>query len=203
VDGFLDKSCPRYLNTLQKIAGCMYQINAGRRRSELEVTIPKRASATAASLLGRSRANNRRGGGGGKARNTGVRERNLSVTIARNQCNQTVQGSICVCSARGETSMCRRLQPHTWEGVVVNADVSSSNPPGMAAFKILTVTNLNSPVCLKRPFLPTELAKFLFASSSSSSFQFSVPTASMVILRFPSHAPGFLPFLSPLLLLNV
>jgi hypothetical protein len=51
----------------------------------LELTIPERVSAAAASLQGRLRANKRRGGGGGKAGNTGVRERNLSITITRNQ----------------------------------------------------------------------------------------------------------------------
>jgi hypothetical protein len=43
---------------------------ARRRRSKSELTIPERASAAAASLQGRLRANHRRGGGGGKARNT-------------------------------------------------------------------------------------------------------------------------------------
>jgi hypothetical protein len=56
-----------------------------RRRSKSELIIPERASAADISLQGRLRANNRRGGGGGKARNTGVRERNLSITITRNQ----------------------------------------------------------------------------------------------------------------------
>jgi hypothetical protein len=58
-----------------------------RRRSKSEFTIPERASAVAGSLQGscRLRVNNRRGGG--KARNTGVRERNLSINIARNQSN--------------------------------------------------------------------------------------------------------------------
>jgi hypothetical protein len=42
-----------------------------RRRSKSELSIPKRASATATSLQGRLRANTRRGGGGVKARNTG------------------------------------------------------------------------------------------------------------------------------------
>jgi hypothetical protein len=37
--------------------------------STSESTIPERASAAAASLQGRLRANNRRGGGGGTARN--------------------------------------------------------------------------------------------------------------------------------------
>jgi hypothetical protein len=41
----------------------------------------ERASAEAASLRGRFRANT--GEGGGKARNTGARERNLSITIKR------------------------------------------------------------------------------------------------------------------------
>jgi hypothetical protein len=56
-----------------------------RRRSKLELTIPERASAAAASLQGRLRENNRRGGGGRKARNTRSRERNLSITIPRSQ----------------------------------------------------------------------------------------------------------------------
>jgi hypothetical protein len=56
-----------------------------RRRSKSELIISKRASATAASLQVRLRANNRRAGGGGKARNTGARERNLSITITQNQ----------------------------------------------------------------------------------------------------------------------
>jgi hypothetical protein len=51
------------------------------RRSKSELTIPKRASATATSLQGRLRVSKRRGGGGGKARNIGVRERNLSIPV--------------------------------------------------------------------------------------------------------------------------
>jgi hypothetical protein len=45
--------------------------------------------ALAVSSCQRLRENNRRGGGGGKARNTGMRERNLSMTITQNQ-NSTV-----------------------------------------------------------------------------------------------------------------
>jgi hypothetical protein len=55
------------------------------RKSKPELTIPKRASATAGSLHGRFRANNRRGEGGGKARNTRARERNFNITITQNQ----------------------------------------------------------------------------------------------------------------------
>jgi hypothetical protein len=39
----------------------------------------------------RLRANNRRGGGGGKARITGTRERNLSITITRNQSSTVLE----------------------------------------------------------------------------------------------------------------
>jgi hypothetical protein len=56
----------------------------GGRRSKSELTTAKRASATAASLQGRLRANKRRGGGGGKARNTYAQERNFSITITQN-----------------------------------------------------------------------------------------------------------------------
>jgi hypothetical protein len=55
-----------------------------RKRSTSESTIPKRASAAAASLQGRLRANSRTGGGGGTARNTGARKRNLSITFTQN-----------------------------------------------------------------------------------------------------------------------
>jgi hypothetical protein len=47
--------------------------------------VPEKASAAAASLQCRLRANNRRGRGGGNARNTLVWERNLSITITRTQ----------------------------------------------------------------------------------------------------------------------
>jgi hypothetical protein len=51
------------------------------KRRTPELTTPERALAVAASLQGRSRASNRGDGGGGKARNSGVRKGNLSVTI--------------------------------------------------------------------------------------------------------------------------
>jgi hypothetical protein len=54
-----------------------------RRRCKSEVTIPKRASATAASLQGRLRATIEGEGGGEKASNTGARERNLSRRVLR------------------------------------------------------------------------------------------------------------------------
>jgi hypothetical protein len=54
-----------------------------RRRRKPVLTKPERASA--ASLWGRLRANNRREGEGGKVRNAGAQERNLSITITRNQ----------------------------------------------------------------------------------------------------------------------
>jgi hypothetical protein len=56
-----------------------------RKKKQSVQTIPKRASAAAASLQGRLRANNRRGIGGGKARNTGAQKRKPSITITRNQ----------------------------------------------------------------------------------------------------------------------
>jgi hypothetical protein len=69
-----------------------------RRRSKSELTIPKRASAD--SLKGRLRANNWRGGGGGEARNTGVRERNLSITITHDQSSKTRNGSFVITVGR-------------------------------------------------------------------------------------------------------
>jgi hypothetical protein len=53
------------------------------RRIKSVSTIPERVSAAATSLRGRLRANNRRGRGAGKARNTGARERSLSITITQ------------------------------------------------------------------------------------------------------------------------
>jgi hypothetical protein len=53
--------------------------------SQVVLTIPEMASAAAASLCGKLRANNRGGGGGGKARNAGAWERNRGITITRNQ----------------------------------------------------------------------------------------------------------------------
>jgi hypothetical protein len=74
---------------LHGAAGDVRQIRrgmeGGRRQSKSELTIPERASAAATSTQGRLRAINRRGGEGGKARNTRARERNLSITITRNQ----------------------------------------------------------------------------------------------------------------------
>jgi hypothetical protein len=49
------------------------------------MTIPERVCASAASLPGRLRAKNRSGGEGGKATNTVLLERNLSITITQNQ----------------------------------------------------------------------------------------------------------------------
>jgi hypothetical protein len=51
-----------------------------RRRSNLELTMPERASAVAVSLQGRLGANNMRGGG--KARNTGAREMNFETRVS-------------------------------------------------------------------------------------------------------------------------
>jgi hypothetical protein len=62
-----------------------HQDQKRRRKSKAELTIPKRASTTAGSLHGKFRASNRRGEGGGKARNTGARERNLSIAITQSQ----------------------------------------------------------------------------------------------------------------------
>jgi hypothetical protein len=68
---------------------------------------------------GRLRANNRRGGGGGKARNTGVRKRNLSITITRNQSSMVGEAQngifIITASSRGSSSMDRRLRGHNRE----------------------------------------------------------------------------------------
>jgi hypothetical protein len=58
-----------------------------RTRSNTVLAIPERASATAASLRGTLRVNNRRGGGGVRARNTGWLEGNLSITITQNKRN--------------------------------------------------------------------------------------------------------------------
>jgi hypothetical protein len=85
-----------------------------RRRSKLELTILERALAAAASLQGRLRANNWRGGGGRKARNTGARKRNLSITITRNQSStvwEARNGNFIITVGRqGSSSMGRRLR---------------------------------------------------------------------------------------------
>jgi hypothetical protein len=61
--------------------GTRTALSLGRiRRCKSDLTIPKRASALAASLRVRLIANNRKGGGGGKARNTGARNKHLIIT---------------------------------------------------------------------------------------------------------------------------
>jgi hypothetical protein len=62
--------------------GCQGQ--GRRRRCKSVLTIPERASTSAASLWDRLTANNRMGGGGVKARNIPAQERNLSITITQN-----------------------------------------------------------------------------------------------------------------------
>jgi hypothetical protein len=53
----------------------------------------------------RLRANNRRGGGGGKVRNTGARERNLSIAITQNQ--SSCGGNSC--KSEAEVAVCNAI----------------------------------------------------------------------------------------------
>jgi hypothetical protein len=78
-----DTAVNRYTGIAMHVEASSHALQGRRRRgrSKSEFTIPERA--LAASLQGRLRANNRRGAG--KARHTGARERNLSITTIRNQ----------------------------------------------------------------------------------------------------------------------
>jgi hypothetical protein len=82
-----------------------------RRRSKSVLTIPERASAAAASLRGRLRANNRRGVGGGDARSTGEEgQHHHNMKLEQYGVKNANGNTIITVGRQGSSSMGRRLR---------------------------------------------------------------------------------------------